>query len=53
MKATKLTKRKAIHADLVFHTSIANAGHNSLLARFLDELRQPGKKPFHPPEFLC
>jgi GntR family transcriptional repressor for pyruvate dehydrogenase complex len=41
LKATKLTKRKAIHADLVFHMSIANAGHNSVLARFLDELRQP------------
>lgn len=43
MKTTKLTKRKAIHADLVFHTSIANASHNSVLARFLDELRQPVK----------
>ena len=43
LKTTKLTKRKAIHADLVFHTSIANASHNSVLARFLDELRQPVK----------
>jgi GntR family transcriptional regulator, transcriptional repressor for pyruvate dehydrogenase complex len=43
LKTSKLTKRKAIHADLVFHTSIANASHNSVLARFLDELRQPVK----------
>ncbi len=43
MKTTKLTKRKAIHADLVSHASIASAGHNSVLARFLDELRQPVK----------
>lgn len=43
MKTTKLTKRRAIHADLVFHTSIANAAHNSVLARFLEELRQPVK----------
>jgi len=41
LKTTKLTKRKAIHADLVFHTAIASAGHNSVLARFLEELRQP------------
>ena len=43
LKTSKLTKRKAIHADLVFHTSIANASHNSVLARFLEELRQPVK----------
>lgn len=41
MKTSKLTKRKVIHADLVFHMSIANASHNSVLARFLEELRQP------------
>jgi GntR family transcriptional repressor for pyruvate dehydrogenase complex len=40
LKTTKLTKRKAIHADLVFHMAIANAGHNSVLSRFL---RQPVK----------
>lgn len=41
LKTSKLTKRKAIHADLVFHMAIANASHNSVLARFLEELRQP------------
>jgi GntR family transcriptional regulator, transcriptional repressor for pyruvate dehydrogenase complex len=43
LKSPKLTKRKAIQADLVFHTAIANASHNSVLARFLEELRQPMK----------
>jgi GntR family transcriptional repressor for pyruvate dehydrogenase complex len=43
LKASKLTRRKAIQADLDFHMSIANAGHNSVLARFLEELRQPVK----------
>lgn len=43
LKTAKLTKRKAIHADLVFHKAIADAGHNSVLARFLEELRQPVK----------
>jgi GntR family transcriptional regulator, transcriptional repressor for pyruvate dehydrogenase complex len=43
LKASKVTKRKAIQADLVFHTAIANASHNSVLARFLEELRQPVK----------
>jgi GntR family transcriptional repressor for pyruvate dehydrogenase complex len=41
--SSKLTKRKAIQADLVFHMSIAKASHNSVLARFLEELRQPLK----------
>jgi GntR family transcriptional repressor for pyruvate dehydrogenase complex len=43
LKSPKLTKRKVIQADLVFHMAIANAGHNSVLARFLEELRQPVK----------
>ncbi len=43
LKSSKVTKRKAIQADLVFHTAIASAGHNSVLARFLEELRQPVK----------
>jgi GntR family transcriptional repressor for pyruvate dehydrogenase complex len=43
LKSSKVTKRKAIHADLVFHMAIANASHNSFLARFLEELRQPLK----------
>jgi GntR family transcriptional repressor for pyruvate dehydrogenase complex len=41
LKAAKLTRRKAIQADLDFHMSIANASHNSVLSRFLEELRQP------------
>lgn len=41
LKAPKLTRRKAIQADLVFHMAIANASHNSIMARFLEELRQP------------
>lgn len=43
LKSSKVTKRKAIQADLVFHTAIASASHNSVLARFLEELRQPVK----------
>ncbi|MHB8771084.1 MAG: FadR/GntR family transcriptional regulator [Syntrophales bacterium] len=43
LKSPKLTRRKAIQADLVFHMAIANASHNSVLARFLEELRQPVK----------
>ncbi len=43
LKSPKVTKRKAIQADLVFHTAIASASHNSVLARFLEELRQPVK----------
>jgi GntR family transcriptional repressor for pyruvate dehydrogenase complex len=41
LKSPKVTRRKAIQADLVFHMAIANASHNSILARFLEELRQP------------
>ena len=43
LKSPKLTKRRAIQADLVFHMAIANASHNSVLSRFLEELRQPVK----------
>lgn len=43
LKSPKLTRRKAIQADLVFHVAIASASHNSVLARFLEELRQPVK----------
>jgi GntR family transcriptional regulator, transcriptional repressor for pyruvate dehydrogenase complex len=43
LKSPKLTKRRAIEADLLFHTAIANASHNSVLSRFLEELRQPVK----------
>lgn len=41
LKQAKITGSKAIQADLVFHMSIANASHNSVLARFLEELRHP------------
>lgn len=43
LKSSKVTKRQAIHADLVFHAAIAKASHNSVLARFIEELRQPIK----------
>lgn len=43
LKSSKLSKRRAIQADLVFHMAIANASHNSVLSRFLEELRQPVK----------
>jgi GntR family transcriptional repressor for pyruvate dehydrogenase complex len=43
LKSSKLSKRRAIQADLVFHMAIANASHNSVLTRFLEELRQPVK----------
>jgi GntR family transcriptional repressor for pyruvate dehydrogenase complex len=43
LKSPKLTKRRAIEADLLFHIAIANASHNSVLSRFLEELRQPVK----------
>ena len=43
LKSPKLTKRRAIEADLLFHMAIANASHNSVLSRFLEELRQPVK----------
>jgi GntR family transcriptional repressor for pyruvate dehydrogenase complex len=33
--------RKLIYADLGFHTALAKASHNSVLLRFLTELRQP------------
>jgi GntR family transcriptional regulator, transcriptional repressor for pyruvate dehydrogenase complex len=43
LKSPKLTKRRAIEADLEFHMAIANASHNTVLSRFLEELRQPVK----------
>lgn len=33
--------QKLIYADLGFHTALAKASHNSVLMRFLNELRQP------------
>lgn len=44
LKSPKVKGRKAIQADLVFHTAVANASHNSVLAGFLAELRQPVRK---------
>lgn len=41
LKSAKVKGRKAIQADLVFHTAVAKASHNSVLAGFLAELRQP------------
>ena len=41
LRSPKVKGRKAIQADLVFHMAIANASHNSVLAGFLGELRQP------------
>ena len=35
--------KKSIQADISFHTAIAKASHNSVLIRFLSELRQPMK----------
>jgi len=42
-KKTPVTGRKAIQADLAFHMAIAQASHNTVLSRFLEELRQPVK----------
>ena len=41
LKSAKKAKRKAIQADLAFHSALAKASHNSVLMRFLSELRQP------------
>jgi GntR family transcriptional repressor for pyruvate dehydrogenase complex len=43
LKAAKKSGRKAIQADLAFHTALAKASHNSVLMGFLSELRQPIK----------
>jgi len=40
-KAAKKLGRKAVQADLSFHKALAKASHNTVLARFLEELRQP------------
>lgn len=39
LKAVKKPGRKAIQADLLFHAALAKASHNTVLARFLLELR--------------
>jgi GntR family transcriptional repressor for pyruvate dehydrogenase complex len=41
MKSAKKSGPKLIAADLGFHTALAKASHNSVLLKFLSELRQP------------
>ncbi len=41
LKATKTAGQKSVNTDLAFHTALAKASHNSVLAGFLSELRQP------------
>jgi GntR family transcriptional repressor for pyruvate dehydrogenase complex len=41
LKAARKSGRKAIQADLAFHAALAQASHNSVLTRFLAEIRQP------------
>jgi len=43
LKPPITTSKKVIKADLGFHNAIAKASHNSVLNRFLSELRQPMK----------
>jgi GntR family transcriptional regulator, transcriptional repressor for pyruvate dehydrogenase complex len=41
LRGAKRLGKKAVQADLAFHGALAKASHNSILARFLAELRQP------------
>jgi GntR family transcriptional regulator, transcriptional repressor for pyruvate dehydrogenase complex len=41
MRAAKKSKSKTIQADFIFHIALANAAHNSVLSKFLTELRLP------------
>ena len=41
LKKARKSKRKAIQADFAFHFALAKASRNSVLSRFLAELRQP------------
>ncbi len=41
LKKAKQSRRKAIQADFSFHIALAKASHNSVLSKFLAELRQP------------
>lgn len=43
LKASLKNRRKTIQADLAFHMALAKASHNSVLTRFLAEMRQPMK----------
>lgn len=43
LKASLKNRRRTIQADLSFHTALAKASHNSVLTRFLAEMRQPMK----------
>jgi GntR family transcriptional repressor for pyruvate dehydrogenase complex len=44
LKAAKRSGKKSIQADLQFHIALAKASHNSIMIRFLEELRQPMRK---------
>ena len=41
LKVAPKSRLKKIQADMAFHTAIAKASHNSVLVRFLSELRLP------------
>jgi GntR family transcriptional repressor for pyruvate dehydrogenase complex len=41
LRTGKKSRRKAIQADFSFHIALAKASHNSVLSKFLAELRQP------------
>jgi GntR family transcriptional repressor for pyruvate dehydrogenase complex len=41
LKGAKKSGRKAIEADFAFHIALAKASHNTVLSKFLAELRQP------------
>jgi GntR family transcriptional repressor for pyruvate dehydrogenase complex len=43
LKSSKKLGKKAVQADLIFHAALAKASHNSILARYLAELRHPMK----------
>lgn len=41
LKRARKSRQKAIQADFSFHIALAKASHNSVLSKFLAELRQP------------
>jgi len=43
LRSSKKLGKKAVQTDLAFHAALAKASHNSILARFLAELRHPMK----------
>jgi GntR family transcriptional repressor for pyruvate dehydrogenase complex len=44
LKAAKRSGKKSIQADLQFHIALTKASHNSIMIRFLEELRTPVRK---------